>query len=111
LHFSAERDLLRLKYRLFLRARTEKGRQEFAGPSREMKVTGLSRSPFERSAAARLTSIESGRLGGQFGAGRFHRPHIHIEQGVALVAIVLVLFPQLDDFLEDLHIKTLTLGL
>src|SRR5260370_41219113 len=56
-------------------------------------------------------SIESSGLGGQFRAGCFHRPHIHIQQSVALVALVLVLLLQLDDFLEDFYIKTLRLGL
>ena len=56
-------------------------------------------------------SIESSGLGGQFRAGCFHRRHIHIKQSVALVALVLVLLPQLDDFLEDFYIKTFSLGL
>src|SRR5258708_40275216 len=56
-------------------------------------------------------SIESSGLGGQFRAGCFHRRHLHIKQSVALVALVLVLLPQLDDFLEDFYIKTLSLGL
>ena len=42
---------------------------------------------------------------------RFHRPHVEIEQAFALVALVLVLLPQLDDLLEDLHIEALALGL
>jgi hypothetical protein len=56
-------------------------------------------------------SIESSGLGGRFRAGCFHRPHIHIKQSVALVALALILLPQLDDFLEDFHIKALSLGL
>src|SRR3954470_6297854 len=50
-------------------------------------------------------------LGDGFRAGGFHRPHVHIEQGVALIAFVLVLLSQLDDLLEDFHIETLALGL
>src|ERR1700712_5789562 len=71
----------------------------------------VSRSPFRRETLRPLISTVSGRLGGLFRAGGFHRPHIHIKQGVTLVALVLVLFPQLDDLLEDLHIEPLTLGL
>ena len=56
-------------------------------------------------------SIELSGLGGALRAGRFHRPHIHVEQGVALVALLLVLLPQFDDFLEDFHIEALGLGL
>src|SRR3954465_10710936 len=52
----------------------------------------------------------SGCLGSRFRRGRFHRPHVHVKQGVALVALVLVLLSQLDDFLEDFHVKTLALG-
>src|SRR3954453_3703681 len=56
-------------------------------------------------------SIRSRGLCDRFRAGCVHRPHIHVEQGVALIALVLVLLPQLDDLLEDLNVETLALGL
>ena len=66
------------------------------------------RSPWANQLGQAWISIESSGLGGQFRAGCFHRPHIQIKQSVALV---FVLLPQLDDLLEDFHIKTLSLGL
>jgi hypothetical protein len=78
---------------------------------RVVPITCPARSPGANHLGQAWISIESSGLGGQFRAGCFHRPHIHIKQSVALVALVFVLLPQLDDFPEDFHIKTLSLGL
>ena len=65
-----------------------------------------------RATLARLAfSIGSSRLRRLFRRRRFHRAHVEIEQAFALVALFLVLLPQLDDLLQDLHVKPLALGL
>src|SRR3979490_748107 len=95
----------------FARARRA-DRLQFTGPSQEMRGDRVVPITCSREASGRAwISIGSSGLGGQFRAGYFHRPHIHIKQSVALVTFVLVLLPQLDDFLEDFYIKTLSLGL
>jgi len=72
-------------------------------------VTGLPRSPVRRGALRPSPDfIESSGLGGQFRAGRFHCSHVHIQQSVALVALLFILLPQLDDFLKNFDIKTLS---
>ena len=69
----------------------EKGRGDRVGP-----VTWSARKPHE----ARM-SIGSGGFGlrGEF-AGCFHRPHIQIKQSLVLVALILILLPQLEDLVE-----------
>ena len=62
----------------------------------------------EKPGEACIRSSRSG-LGGTFLC--FHRPYIHIKQGLALVALILILFPQLDELLEDFYIKTFSLRL
>src|ERR1700754_1351398 len=57
------------------------------------------------------SSTSSRRLGFLFRGRRFHRAHVEIEQAFALVALLLVLLAQLDDFLENLHIEPFALGL
>jgi hypothetical protein len=68
----------------------------------------LSRSPVRREALRPSPDfIESSGLGGQFRAGRFHCSRVHIQQSVALVALLFILLSQLIDFLKNFDIKTL----
>ena len=45
------------------------------------------------------------------GRRRIHSAQVDLEQGLVLVALVLILFAQLEDLLEDLHVETFALGL
>ena len=74
-----------------------KARGDRAGP-----VTGASGKYLTKSA----WTSGLGGFGGTFLC--FHRPQIHIKQRLVLVALILILLPQLDDFLEDFYIKFLS---
>src|ERR1700737_356988 len=78
--------------------------------SRSLSSAAHSRDPLAHPGAL-ACSIGSGRLRRLFRRRRFHGPHVEIEQAFALVALFLVLLPQLDDLLEDLHVEPLALGL
>src|SRR5215217_2496987 len=79
--------------------------------SRALSIIGERPSPPDASTGG--VGRVAGDLGG-FGhrcrVYSLHRPHIDVEQGVVLVALVLVLLAKPDDLLQDLHVKALALG-
>src|SRR3954451_15736571 len=49
-------------------------------------------------------------LGHGRGACGLHGAQVDVEQGLVLVALILILLAQADDLLQDLHVKALALG-
>src|SRR5215211_8448922 len=54
--------------------------------------------------------LSSGRLSDWSRCGGVHGSHVDIEQGLVLVALVLVLFAKPDDLFQHLDIEALALG-
>ena len=48
---------------------------------------------------------------GHRGGSAFNGVKVEAEQAVALVTLLLVLLPEPDDLLQDLHVEAVTLGL